>query len=231
MNPYFHDFLVFNLPKDIVGGDFHWFKSFENKAIAIAADCTGHGVPGGFITVLGNLFIESSTGDKPNSPANILADINNELVTVLKQDEEDAIQDGMDLAVCLIDKKESKLLFSGSRNGLFIVNKSGDVREVKGDFTPVGGYYSRKEKFDKRTYQIQELKLNNGDWVFMYSDGYYDQFGGPKNKSMGNIKFKEILSNAVRHNKVKSHDFKKHFFDWMGDNHQLDDVLLLGFTV
>ena len=231
MNSYFHDFLVFNLPKDIVGGDFHWFKSFENKAIAIAADCTGHGVPGGFITVLGNLFIESSTGDKPNSPANILADINNELVTVLKQDEEDAIQDGMDLAVCLIDKKESKLLFSGSRNGLFIVNKSGDVHEVKGDFTPVGGYYSRKEKFDKRTYQIQELKLNNGDWVFMYSDGYYDQFGGPKNKSMGNIKFKEILSNAVKHNKVKSHDFKKHFFDWMGDNHQLDDVLLLGFTV
>ena len=231
MNSYFHDFLVFNLPKDIVGGDFHWFKSFGNKAIAIAADCTGHGVPGGFITVLGNLFIESSTGDKPNSPSKILADINNELVTVLKQEEEDAIQDGMDLAVCLIDKKESKLLFSGSRNGLFIVNKNGDVNEVKGDFTPVGGNYSRKEKFNKRTYQIQELKLNNGDWVFMYSDGYYDQFGGPKNKSMGSIKFKEILSNSIKENKLKSHDFKKHFFDWMGDNHQLDDVLLLGFTV
>ena len=114
---------------------------------------------------------------------------------------------------------------------LFIVNKSGDVHEVKGDFTPVGGYYSRKEKFDKRTYQIQELKLNNGDWVFMYSDGYYDQFGGPKNKSMGSIKFKEIRSNSIKENKLKSHDFKKHFFDWMGDNHQLDDVLILGFTI
>ena len=87
MKSFFDDYVVFNLPKDIVGGDFHWFKSYGDKAIAIAADCTGHGVPGGFITVLGNLFIESSTGDHPKSPNEILSDINNELVTVLKQHE------------------------------------------------------------------------------------------------------------------------------------------------
>ena len=108
MKAFFDDYVVFNLPKDIVGGDFHWFKSFGDKAIAIAADCTGHGVPGGFITVLGNLFIESSTGDHPKSPNEILSDINSELVTVLKQHEKDAIQDGMDLGICLIDKKTRK---------------------------------------------------------------------------------------------------------------------------
>ena len=228
---FFKDYVIFNFPKDIVGGDFHWFKSFGDKAIAVAADCTGHGVPGGFITVLGNLFIESSTGDKPLSPNQILSDINNELVTVLKQDEKDAIQDGMDLAICLIDKKERKLIFSGSRNGLYIINKKGELKELKGDYTPVGGFYSKKEKFNKRTYELHEVKLKKDEWVFMYSDGYYDQFGGPKNKSMGSTRFKEMLSNAVKENKLKTSHLKEGFFNWMGDNGQIDDVLIMGFNL
>ena len=228
---YFKDYVIFNFPKDIVGGDFHWFKSFGDKAVAIAADCTGHGVPGGFITVLGNLFIESSTGDKPLSPNQILSDINNELVTVLKQDEKDAIQDGMDLAICLIDKKERKLVFSGSRNGIYIINKKGELKEIKGDYTPVGGFYSKKEKFKRRDYELHEIKLKKDEWVFMYSDGYYDQFGGPKNKSMGSTRFKEMLSNAVKENKLKTSHFKEGFFNWMGDNEQIDDVLVMGFNL
>ena len=228
---YFKDYVIFNFPKDIVGGDFHWFKSFGDKAVAIAADCTGHGVPGGFITVLGNLFIESSTGDKPLSPNQILSDINNELVTVLKQDEKDAIQDGMDLAICLIDKKERKLVFSGSRNGIYIINKKGELKEIKGDYTPVGGFYSKKEKFKRRNYELHEVKLKKDEWVFMYSDGYYDQFGGPKNKSMGSTRFKEILSNAVKENNLKTSHFKEGFFNWMGDNEQIDDVLVMGFNL
>ena len=228
---FFKDYVIFNFPKDIVGGDFHWFKSFGDKAIAVAADCTGHGVPGGFITVLGNLFIESSTGDKPLSPNQILSDINNELVTVLKQDEKDAIQDGMDLAICLIDKKERKLVFSGSRNGIYIINKKGELKEIKGDYTPVGGFYSKKEKFKRRDYELHEVKLKKDEWVFMYSDGYYDQFGGPKNKSMGSTRFKEMLSNAVRENKLKTSHLKEGFFNWMGDNEQIDDVLIMGFNL
>ena len=228
---FFKDYVIFNFPKDIVGGDFHWFKSFGDKAIAIAADCTGHGVPGGFITVLGNLFIESSTGDKPLSPNQILSDINNELVTVLKQDEKDAIQDGMDLAICLIDKKERKLVFSGSRNGIYIINKKGELKEIKGDYTPVGGFYSKKEKFKRRDYELHEIQLKKDEWVFMYSDGYYDQFGGPKNKSMGSTRFKEMLSNAVKENKLKTSHFKEGFFNWMGDNEQIDDVLVMGFNL
>ena len=231
MKVFFDDYVVFNLPKDIVGGDFHWFKSFGDKAIAIAADCTGHGVPGGFITVLGNLFIESSTGDHPKSPNEILSDINSELVTVLKQHEKDAIQDGMDLAICLIDKKTRKITFSGSRNGIYVVNKKGDLKEIKGDYTPVGGFYSKKEKINNRTYQTHEIKLNKDEWVFMYSDGYYDQFGGERNKSLGSTRFKDVLVHAVKNKKLKTSDFKNHFFNWMGENEQLDDVLLMGFRI
>ena len=231
MKAFFEDYLVFNLPKDIVGGDFHWFKSFGDKAIVIAADCTGHGVPGGFITVLGNLFIESSTGDHPKSPDEILSDINNELVTVLKQHEKDAIQDGMDLGICLIDKKSKKITFSGSRNGVYVVNKKGDLMEIKGDYTPVGGFYSKKEKINNRKYETHEIKLKKDEWVFMYSDGYYDQFGGDRNKSMGSTRFKNVLVHAVKNDKLQTSDFKNHFFSWMGDNDQLDDVLLMGFTL
>ena len=231
MKAFFEDYVVFNLPKDIVGGDFHWFKSFGDKAIAIAADCTGHGVPGGFITVLGNLFIESSTGDHPKSPDEILSDINNELVTVLKQHEKDAIQDGMDLGICLIDKKTRKITFSGSRNGVYVVNKKGDLIEIKGDYTPVGGFYSKKEKINNRKYETHEIKLKKDEWVFMYSDGYYDQFGGDRNKSMGSTRFKDILVSAVKNEKLQTSDFKNYFFNWMGENEQLDDVLLMGFTL
>ena len=231
MKDFFEDYVIFNLPKDIVGGDFHWFKSFGDKAIAIAADCTGHGVPGGFITVLGNLFIESSTGDHPKSPDEILSDINNELVTVLKQHEKDAIQDGMDLAICLIDKKTRKITFSGSRNGVYVVNKKGDLKEIKGDYTPVGGFYSKKEKINNRTYQTHEIKLKKDEWVFMYSDGYYDQFGGDRNKSLGSTRFKDVLVDAVKNKKLQTSDFKNHFFNWMGENEQLDDVLLMGFMI
>ena len=231
MKAFFEDYVVFNLPKDIVGGDFHWFKSFGDKAIVIAADCTGHGVPGGFITVLGNLFIESSAGDHPKSPDEILSDINNELVTVLKQHEKDAIQDGMDLGICLIDKKSKKITFSGSRNGVYVVNKKGDLMEIKGDYTPVGGFYSKKEKINNRKYETHEIKLKKDEWVFMYSDGYYDQFGGDRNKSMGSTRFKNVLVHAVKNDKLQTSDFKNHFFSWMGDNDQLDDVLLMGFTL
>ncbi len=231
MKAFFNDYVIFNLPKDIVGGDFHWFKSFGDKAIAIAADCTGHGVPGGFITVLGNLFIESSTGDHPKSPNEILSDINSELVTVLKQHEKDAIQDGMDLGICLIDKKTRKITFSGSRNGVYVVNKEGDLNEIKGDYTPVGGFYSKKEKINNRKYETHEIKLKKDEWVFMYSDGYYDQFGGDRNKSMGSTRFKDALVHAVKNKKLQTSDFKNHFFSWMGENEQLDDVLLMGFTI
>ena len=231
MENYFGDNFVFSIPKDIVGGDFYWFKTFEEKAILIAADCTGHGVPGGFITMLGSLLIESSTGDALKSPEIILRDLNYGLVTLLKQQEKDSIQDGMDLAICLIDRKQKTLNFSGSRNGIYIIHDDGEISNYSGDTVPVGGVYSKKHNPLEREYKMHEIQLKDDDWVFMYSDGFYDQFGGPKNKSMGSNRFKNYLKEAVMSKKTSYDDFEYFFSEWKGSQKQIDDVLVIGFKL
>ena len=231
MGSFFNNHIVINIPKDIVGGDFHWFKSFGDIAIAIAADCTGHGVPGGFLTVLGNLIIETIASNGTISPNEMLSKINQELVLILNQQEDKTIQDGIDLAICIINKKSKKVVFSGARNGVYIVGNTGHLKEYKGDYTPVGGSYFKKEKLDHRTYTAHEFSLKKDDWVFMYTDGYYDQFGGIKNKSMGVNKFKNIICESIKQNNDLSSELKKEFLNWKGNNNQLDDVLVFGFTI
>ena len=228
---FFGNHAIFNFPKDIVGGDFYWFKTFGDIAIAIAADCTGHGVPGGFLTVLGNLIIETIAANKTMSPNDILSKINQELVLILNQKKDNSIQDGMDLAICVINKKSKKVVFSGARNGVYIVSNTGYLKQYKGDYTPVGGSYFKKEKLEERRYTAHEFSLKKGEWLFMYSDGYYDQFGGTKNKSMGVNKFKNILCESIKHNNDLNVELKKEFLNWKGNNNQLDDVLVFGFTI
>ena len=228
---FFGNHAIFNFPKDIVGGDFYWFKTFGDIAIAIAADCTGHGVPGGFLTVLGNLIIETIAANKTMSPNDILSKINQELVLILNQKKDNSIQDGMDLAICVINKKSKKVVFSGARNGVYIVSNTGYLKEYKGDYTPVGGSYFKKEKLEERRYTAHEFSLKKGEWLFMYTDGYYDQFGGTKNKSMGVNKFKNILCESIKHNNDLNVELKKEFLNWKGNNNQLDDVLVFGFTI
>ena len=227
---FFGNEFVFNFPKDIVGGDFHWFKSYGDQAIIVAADCTGHGVPGGFVTMLGSLLIGNSVKEKPKNPNDILSDLNRGIVKILKQHKKDSIQDGMDISICLVDKKKRKIKFSGARNGLYVV-KDNTVETYRGDLTPVGGYFRKKKDFDERNYELTEIKLNKDEWVFMYSDGYYDQFGGPKNKSMGSTRFKKVLLEAVKDNKSSSDFFKNYFIEWKGEQEQIDDVLLIGFCL
>ena len=127
-------------------------------SIIVAADCTGHGVPGGFVTMLGSLLIEKSVKNQPKNPNEILSDINRGIVTLLKQHKEDAIQDGMDIAICLVDKENKKIKFSGSRNGVHIVDLE-NVVSYKGDLTPVGGYFSHTNNFKERKYEIKEIQL------------------------------------------------------------------------
>ncbi len=230
LKDFFANHFIFNQPKDIVGGDFYWFKSFDDIAIIIAADCTGHGVPGGFITMLGNLLIENSIGFKAKNPDKILNELNREIITLLKQDEVDSIQDGMDISICLIDKKKRKIKFSGARNGLFIVNGD-DVKTIKGSVSPVGGVYTKKETFMERDYNLEEIKVDENDWVFMYSDGYYDQFGGEKRKSMGSKKFTQILIESIKKKKINTEFFKDKFDEWKGNQSQIDDVLIIGFKI
>ena len=207
---FFGNEFVFNWPKDVVGGDFHWFKSYGNQAIIVAADCTGHGVPGGFVTMLGSLLIEKSVKNQPKIQTRYYPTLIGDS-HLIKQHKEDAIQDGMDIAICLVDKENKRCVY-GSRNGVHIVDLE-NVVSYKGDLTPVGGYFSHTNNFKERKYEIKEIQLEEGQWVFMYSDGFYDQFGGPKNKSMGSNRFKQILQEAVTMNKTSSPDFKKYFLN------------------
>ena len=227
---FFENQFIFYLPKDIVGGDFYCFKSIGDQAVIVAGDCTGHGVPGGFGTMIGSLVIEKSLKKGLKDPNQILTDLNYGIVTLLKQYKDDSIQDGMDISICLVDKKTKKVKFSGSRNGIHIVD-SEEIHSIKGDLTPVGGYAASHEESKNRSYQLHEIELKDNQWIFMYSDGFYDQFGGPRNKSMGSSRFKGIIQEAVTMNKTNAPDFKNYFFDWMGDEEQIDDVLVIGFKL
>ena len=227
---FFENQFIFYLPKDIVGGDFYCFKSIGDKAVIVAGDCTGHGVPGGFGTMIGSLVIEKSLRKGLKDPNLILTDLNHGIVSLLKQYKDDSIQDGMDISICLVDKKTKKVKFSGSRNGIHIVD-SDEIHSIKGDLTPVGGYAASHEESKNRSYQLHEIELKDNQWIFMYSDGFYDQFGGPRNKSMGSTRFKGIIQEAVTMNKTNAPDFKNYFFDWMGDEEQIDDVLVIGFKL
>ena len=106
-----------------------------------------------------------------------------------------------------------------------------EIHSIKGDLTPVGGYAASHEESKNRSYQLHEIELKDNQWIFMYSDGFYDQFGGPRNKSMGSSRFKGIIQEAVTMNKTNAPDFKNYFFDWMGDEEQIDDVLVIGFKL
>ena len=227
---FFENQFIFYLPKDIVGGDFYCFKSIGDQAVIVAGDCTGHGVPGGFGTMIGSLVIEKSLKKGLKNPNQILTDLNHGIVTLLKQYKDDSIQDGMDISICLVDKKTKKVKFSGSRNGIHIVDTE-EIHSIKGDLTPVGGYAASHEESKNRSYQLHEIELKDNQWIFMYSDGFYDQFGGPRNKSMGSSRFKGIIQEAVTMNKTNAPDFKNYFFDWMGDEEQIDDVLVIGFKL
>lgn len=230
LTSFFDGYFVFNLPKDIVGGDFHWFKSNGDKAIVIAADCTGHGVPGGFITMLGSLLISNTIDKQLKNPDEILIELNRELVSLLKQNEENSIQDGMDISICLVDKKKKTIQFSGARNGIFIINNE-TVEFYKGSLNPVGGFYTKKEKLKERIYNLTEIKLKKNDYVVMCTDGFYDQFGGDKGMPMGIGKFEEILKDSVKRDLMSPSEYKNYFFKWMGNFPQLDDVLVLGFKI
>ena len=113
---------------------------------------------------------------------------------------------------------------------MFIVNGD-DVKSIKGSVSPVGGVYTKKEAFMERDYNLEEIKVHENDWVFMYTDGYYDQFGGEKRKSMGSKKFTQILIESINNKKTNTEFFKDKFDQWKSNQSQIDDVLIIGFKI
>ncbi len=214
-------------PKDIVSGDFYWFNEIEGKIIIAAVDCTGHGVPGAFMSMIGDSLLYQIVNDKKIKNADkILSELHNGIRKSLNQ-EETKNRDGMDMALCVIDKKERKVEFSGAKNPLIYIHNDKLV-QIKGDKRSIGGRQKEKERIFKR----HEMKLEKDTVLYVFSDGYQDQFGGEKNRKFMIKRLKELF---LKIHKKEMQEQKKilnlTIESWMMDNKQLDDILIVGIKI
>ncbi len=225
---------VFFKPRDIVSGDFFWIESVytENKdqlIVYATADCTGHGVPGAFVSIVSsNLLNISKTNNEINTPAEALDFLNLEInKTFNSQYSEQKIRDGMDVALCALDMKNRKLLFSGAKNPIYIV-RNGELTEYKGDKQPVGFMGD-----DTPTpFNNTEIDLEKDDIIYSFSDGFADQFGGAKQRKYMYKRFKELLTEiSVFPMEKQKEVLEETFENWKGDLEQLDDVLIIGVKI
>ena len=222
----FNSFLVYQ-PKDIVSGDFYVCIKEADKIFLAVADCTGHGVPGALMSMIGGNIINKLISDKGLvDPSEILVQLNEELITSLKQNK-NAGNDGMDIALCSIDFKKHELRFAGAYRPLYMV-RGNELKEIKGSKFPIGGRQINNE----RLFKTNVVDLQVGDKFYLSTDGYADQFGGAKGKKLTTKKFKEyILSIKDKHIKQQGILFQNFFEKWMGNNEQLDDICMIGFEV
>ena len=210
-------------PKDIVAGDFYWVEQFDGKTYFAAADCTGHGVPGAMVSVICNSALNRALREfKLTEPAQILDKARQLVIQEFKKSEQD-VKDGMDIALCCINGNQLK--YAGAHNPLWIV-RNGEVLETKADKQPIGKYV-HAEPFTNNT-----VPLEAGDTIYVFSDGYPDQFGGEKGKKLKSRNFKEILIGlqdlpmADQENKLN-----EAFDNWRGSLEQIDDVCVIGVRI
>ncbi len=225
----FPESFVLYKPRDIVSGDFYWFEQIDNKAIFTAADCTGHGVPGAFMSLIGNdLLNEIVSARKITEPEKILQELHLGVVKSLKQ-EQNQIRDGMDIALCSVDLENLVLEFAGAKNPLIYI-RNGEMQKIKGDTMPIGG----SEKEGERIFTKHSFSINNHaeHTFYIYSDGYQDQFGGPKGKKFMSKRFRNLLLEI--HQKPMPEQERildQTINEWMNGYEQIDDILVIGFKI
>ena len=216
-------------PRDIVSGDFYWCKDVGGKFVFTAADCTGHGVPGAFMSLLGIAFLNDITASMPSEEigaAKILNLLRADIITYLRQSgKEDEQKDGIDMAICVYDKKTGKIQYAGAHNPLIFI-REGRLTQINADEMPIGYYENQTESFTNH-----ELEVRKGDMLYLFSDGYADQFGmenGRKRKYM--IKnFKEFLLKIHGLGmEAQKERLSENLAAWQGGIKQLDDILVLG---
>jgi len=222
-------FILF-LPRDVVSGDFYWLAQHEGKIITVTADCTGHGVPGAFMSMLGVAFLNNIVVAQGITKASdILNELRAEVISALKQKGHEGEQkDGMDLALHVIDYEKMTIDFAGANNPLILV-RDNEIIQVKGDRMPIGIHERADQPFINH-----EIKALKGDVIYTFSDGYQDQFGGAKNKKFMIKKLKELFIEI--HNKPMEEQksiLKKAFYDWIVPYNveQIDDIIVIGVRI
>jgi serine phosphatase RsbU (regulator of sigma subunit) len=211
-------------PLAIVSGDFYWVTTKDNLQVIIAADCTGHGVPGAFMSMLGvTLLNEIVIGKHVIMPDQIIGELRAGIIKSLKQVvDEDSVKDGMDIAVCVVDFNENILWFSGANNPLYLIRGS-ELIHYRADKMPVAIHYKMQP------FTLHKIELQKGDAFYIFSDGYADQFGGPKEKKFMSMQLKETLVEIAGQPMLRQGERLNEIFEaWRGDNPQVDDVTLIG---
>ncbi len=223
------NFFIYFRPRDIVSGDFYWYTERNGKLIVAAVDCTGHGVPGAFMSMIGSTLLNKVVNDMgETNPSNILRQMDVNILDALKQKGEiSANKDGMDMAVCSIDWTTKELVYSGASRPLYLV-REGELKEFKSSAFSIGGYLEGKEKI----FEDDVVSFQDGDMIYLFSDGYADQFGGDKNKKFMSKNLRQLFSDiaalSIEQQKQHVHD---NLINWMGKNRQIDDILVIGIRL
>ena len=223
----FDNFILYK-PKDIVSGDFYWGMTKKDKIIVAAADCTGHGVPGAFMSMLGHAFLDEIVNTSEiKDAAGILNLLRDEVINTLKQKGMvGEARDGMDISLCIINREEGMLDFAGANNPLYMV-RDGNFIKCQADKMPIGIHVT-----DLSPFTNNRLEFKPGDYIYLFSDGYADQFGGPKGKKFMYKPFQRLLLKIHKEPLKKQQEIlDKTFMDWMGKNDQVDDVLVIGMRL
>jgi serine phosphatase RsbU (regulator of sigma subunit) len=222
-------FILFK-PKDIVSGDFYWMYEKAGKIIIAAVDCTGHGVPGAFMSIVGNNMLKQIMRERELHEAGAILDRLNKLAgkNINQNADDSAVRDGMDLSLCVLDPATRKLEMAGANNPMYLFRK-GALLEFKADKMPIGYIDDSTQVKNFTTHTVQ---LEPGDTIYLFSDGYADQFGGPRGKKFMIGQFRNLLKQI--HNKPMAE--QKRLMDntieqWRGNLEQVDDILVMGFRV
>lgn len=244
-NSYKDAFVLFK-PKDIVSGDFFWFNKSNNTNVLIAADCTGHGVPGAMMSMVGNNLLNQIVSDgQITNPSEILHDLDIKLVKSLMGSGEGKAQDGMDIAICTYDPDSNTMLYAGANNPLYVIRQSSEplmvngeavaprideeaikLYEVKATRQPIGSFD------EKIPFELNKVDMQPGDACYIFSDGYADQFGGPRGKKFRYRQFRELLlHNYDKPMSEQSKILDQSILEWQGGMEQIDDICVIGIKV
>ena len=246
----FSDFFVFFRPRDIVSGDFYWINQKGNKIITVASDCTGHGVPGAFMSMLGISFLNQIVSELNNVQSDVILNkLREMIITSLKQDadDSDSSRDGMDIAVTVFDTKTNQIQYSGAYNSMYIIsdreidysNSAKKTRifslekydkkifEIKADRMPIGVFIGETKPFSNHTIQLEK-----GDRFYIFSDGYHDLYDRKNNKKFTTKRYKELLL-STSNLKMKKQEkvLEKTYINWCGDYKQVDDIIVIGVEI
>jgi serine phosphatase RsbU (regulator of sigma subunit) len=219
------DSFILYKPRDVVSGDFPWFVQMKDEIFIAAVDCTGHGVPGALLSLIGYFLLNDIVRSrKITEPGKILDMLDEGVTTTLRQDEDATTKDGMDIALCKINLAKREVEYAGAHRPLYVM-KNGVMNEVKGNKFPIGGGIFKNQTNFTNT----KIKLEKGDSIYFSSDGFPDQFGGEEGRKFGPRRVRELVEQIHTSSMSNAMNiFDQQWEAWRGNTKQTDDVLLIG---